>query len=295
MSDSQHIPIPVHAHTPHHTTAPERFDESELTSFVERAGGLVKDAPANDVANSVVVTPGGGVFKTITDAINSISDAGAEKEYVISAGPGTYTEQVILKPWLHLTGVNGGGTIVTWPAPNDAFKKGTIVAAANASVMNMEIISTGTAWGCWMTGVDCGGANPFSIQSCNIALIDMGVQGCNMYGVSVDYNAANSGNSVVYLYYAIIKADATAQNNNPIGVISFGGAFTQAVSSKVIAASPSGWSWGMNSALNSTVIAQGSYISAQQWALVINQPPSVLKAQSCQINGPVGPGVVVTT
>jgi len=297
MSDTQHIHPPVHAPNPRSESdqsGPSRIDERELKSYADKTAALVKAAPVNDVPNAVVVTPGGGVFKTIMAAINSITDAGAQKEYVVTAGPGTYTEQVILKPWIHLAGMNGGGTIVTWPAPMNANQKGTIVAAPNSSVENMEIMSTGTSWGCWMTGVDCAGANPFSIQSCNIALVDNGIEGCNIYGISVDYNGANPGNSVVYTYYTIVKINATAPTQYPIGVMSYGGAFTQLVSSKVIVTSPNNWSWAVNSALNSTVTVQASTISAQQWALVINQPPSVLKAQGCTISGPVGPGVVVT-
>jgi pectin methylesterase-like acyl-CoA thioesterase len=46
------------------------------------------DAPA---INTVKVTPGGATFKTISAAIDSIKDASLKKQYLVAAGPGTYS------------------------------------------------------------------------------------------------------------------------------------------------------------------------------------------------------------
>src|ERR1051325_836518 len=119
---------------------------------------LKESLGAADVAgNSVQVDPGGAVFPTIGAALASITDASQKKQYLLTVGPGTYNEQVTLKPWCYLYGSGQGQTIVAWPPPSDAFSRGTIISASNSSVANMTVTCVGGSWGDWSTAVNVGG------------------------------------------------------------------------------------------------------------------------------------------
>src|SRR5688500_9782433 len=72
-------------------------------------------AAGQQSANTVKVNPGGQTFPTIGAALASITDASIRKQYLITAGPGTYNEQVILKPYVYLHGSGSDQTTVTAP------------------------------------------------------------------------------------------------------------------------------------------------------------------------------------
>ncbi|XP_057778502.1 pectinesterase 1-like [Salvia miltiorrhiza] len=80
-------------------------DKSELESWFDAA---LSDASAASSAPKVIKVraQGGGDFKTVTDAINSIP-AGNKERVVVSIGPGNYTEKISIpsdKPFITLQG-----------------------------------------------------------------------------------------------------------------------------------------------------------------------------------------------
>ena len=70
--------------------------EAALVAFVERL--KLRPPPPNLGAGQVTVTPGGGSFTTITDALTSITDASHTKEYEVFVGPGVYEERGRSRP-----------------------------------------------------------------------------------------------------------------------------------------------------------------------------------------------------
>jgi hypothetical protein len=67
----------------------------------------------------VVVAKSGGDFTTITDALNSITDATFENPYLVWVGPGVYTETVQMKPSVDIEGVgNFASKIVSTGGPS---------------------------------------------------------------------------------------------------------------------------------------------------------------------------------
>lgn len=80
-------------------------------------------APTNSQAcyvgkNGNDSTGNGSIFApylTIGAALSSITDATAAKYYQVVIGPGTYTENVVLKPAITLVGSNGGGSTEAGP------------------------------------------------------------------------------------------------------------------------------------------------------------------------------------
>ena len=120
----------------------------EVPSFVSLVNAAVAAAPqdALQVANTVTVQPGGKTFSTIKAAMDSITDAKLQKQYVVQIGPGTYNEVVVCKPYVFMTGAGVSVTTITAPASASQMDKGTVKAASNAAIQNVSIVSVGNGW-----------------------------------------------------------------------------------------------------------------------------------------------------
>src|SRR6184192_2933752 len=94
--------------------------------------------------NSVQIDPGGATFPTIGAALASITDASQKKQYLLTVGPGTYNEQVTLKPWCYLHGSGQDQTTVIAPPTQDAYARGTIISASNSSISDMTVTCLGS-------------------------------------------------------------------------------------------------------------------------------------------------------
>ena len=76
----------------------------------ETLDGLDSGAFQQKVDHVVVVAKSGGDYTTIQGAIDSIADNGPDSVYLVWVGPGTYSETVTMKPYVH---VQGAGQDVT--------------------------------------------------------------------------------------------------------------------------------------------------------------------------------------
>ncbi len=76
--------------------------QGNSASVAERLGviGGIANMPT-----ILTVAPSGAEFDTIADAIDSISDNSVNKQYVIQLYPGNYPDEIWLKPYVHLVGV----------------------------------------------------------------------------------------------------------------------------------------------------------------------------------------------
>src|SRR5215213_4736099 len=125
MEDNQNPPDPGGENAaPTYASVLSRFGDPQQLSA----------AAAELPANVVKVSPGTATFPTIGAALASIKDASLKKQYLITAGPGTYNEQVILKPYVYLHGAGTDQTIITTaPVSQDNFfNRGTIIGASNS-------------------------------------------------------------------------------------------------------------------------------------------------------------------
>jgi len=99
--------------------------------------------PPLDYENTVIVAKSGGDFDVIQDAIDSITDNATDKRYSVIIYPGTYTENVVMKNYVSLVGldhkstkiISASGTTVTVPPG----------PASDASIINLKIESTPTS------------------------------------------------------------------------------------------------------------------------------------------------------
>ncbi|HEX6679947.1 MAG TPA: hypothetical protein VF063_04815 [Gaiellaceae bacterium] len=242
--------------------------------------------------NSVQVDPGGATFPTIGAALASITDASQKKQYLLTAGPGTYNEQVTLKPWCYLHGSGQDQTTVTWPPPQDAFSRGTIISASNSSISDMTVTCLGGSWGSWNTALNIGGSSPFYAENVLLVTDDQGNAGINSETVSVNWNTNVQGPSQVYLSYATVIANMQNGQSVAVGMI-VNAANAQLTESKVTAKGVGGQSWGVQSNGGAVVNLYNCFAGGQTFALSIPDYSSTLIATNCQVDGPVGQGVQI--
>lgn len=106
------------------------FNDFRFSELIRR--GIVSiqnDEPGADPSviygETVTVAKTGGDYATIQAAVDSITDAAADKPYIVLIYPGVYDEDVRLKDYVSLHGIggtpngviiNGTGTTIEWPA-----------------------------------------------------------------------------------------------------------------------------------------------------------------------------------
>src|SRR5438105_4082645 len=245
-------------------------------------------AAAADVGgNTVSVDPGGATFPTIGAALASITDASQKKQYLLSVGPGTYNEQVTLKPWCFVQGAGRDQTTVTWPPTSQFWQRGTIVGASNSNIGGMTVASLGGSWGMWNTALLVGGCSPFYADDVALLADDQGDAGINGETVAVNWNTATSGPSQVYISYSNVIC--RMENSQSVAVAAaFGGpANVELIETKVVGQGGV-QSYGAQSLNAAVVNLRDCYAEGATWALSIPDGDSTLIATGCQIQGPVG-------
>lgn len=272
-----------------HAANPE-VAAQEVSSFVAVVNETIAAASQNEApqaANSVLVQPGGKTFTTITDALNSITDAKLQKQYVVTVGPGTYNEVVVCKPYVFITGAGVVTTTITAPASSQQWNKGTVKAASNSAIQNMSIVSVGKTFGDWACAVDCVSVVNFDIENCSLQA--NAANGSNLVTLAVDYNSAGGG-SQINVAYSQIAANG-AGNDNVIGILVYAQAFVNVTDSKIVAEfAPT--AWGASASLGSTIQLFGSTVAGTM-SLVLSDSSAHITATDCTLVGPYSPGVVV--
>jgi hypothetical protein len=103
------------------------------------------DDAGPDPQQVVWVAKSGGDFTSVQAALDSITDATADKPYLIRIAPGIYTEQVTLKPFVALEGAGEGKTILRWTgsntSPDDSGESVTVRGANNTELRLLTIES----------------------------------------------------------------------------------------------------------------------------------------------------------
>lgn len=234
-------------------------------------------------ANSVTVSPGGGVFATITDALNSIHDASRGKQYLVSIGPGTYAEQVVCKEWVFLQG-SGLGVTVIQPKV-DPMNPVAVVAASNSALQNLSVWITAAADTPSLTAVLVQGCQGFSIENSEVLANDARHHVGHVYGLVIDYGTSSSG-SIVYISYSVVTANGASGNGSPVGFLADRGAYVQFTSSKLVARGNTSTAFG--GLVYSGCYAMLAYgvIEGDACALANMGPNSSVTAKGCVIVGP---------
>jgi hypothetical protein len=276
--------------------SPERGpDPAEARKQLDAFAADVKKAVSHGTsnrkfgANSVVVEPGGHTFPTIGAALASITDASQKKQYVVSIGPGTYTEVVTCKPWVFLAGAGRGQTIITAASQSsDPSTKGTIRASSHSAIQDSTVQATqGVADG-WVVAVDCQSAVNFDIEDCELIAVDP-TNIWNVTGLALD-DWGGTGSQVNIAYTTI-----TANGGwSPIAINVYYAAYAHGMESKFIAQNGQNPGIGGAAADTSTLLVEDCYVEGTGYSLFKDSNPKTnITANHCQLKGPVGPGVVV--
>ena len=116
------------------------------SAVLAQAGDLFVVVSGRRVGNVVVVAKSGARYKSIQNAIDSITDAAGLNPYLVVVGPGTYAENVELKPYVHLQGAGMDVTIIASDVSNSAFPptQATVTLAESTTVRDLTIWNAGT-------------------------------------------------------------------------------------------------------------------------------------------------------
>jgi hypothetical protein len=90
--------------------------------------------------NVLMVTTSGGLFNSVTAALNSITDNSATNRYLILVGPGTFTEAVTMKPYVD---IQGSGELTTTIVYSDFNNTATLAGASNAELRSLSVLRGG--------------------------------------------------------------------------------------------------------------------------------------------------------
>ncbi|MET0646272.1 MAG: hypothetical protein ABW208_06595 [Pyrinomonadaceae bacterium] len=270
--------------------------EAQADAILSKFGDpqQLKAAAAQLDTNTVKVSPSGATFPTISAALASITDASLRKQYLITAGPGTYNEQVILKPYVYLHGSGTDQTVVTYgPFASDNFlNRGTIVAASNSGVANLTANCLGGTWGAYSTALMAFNCTPFLAGEVVLLCDDQGNAGINIETIAVNSNAPAYGPTMVYFSHSTASANMTSGDSVGQALIADTQARVECMESKLVATGGS-QSFGVNSNGGASVTLDDCYVQGATFALNIPDYTSTLIANNCTIDGPVQNGVQI--
>jgi len=119
-------------------------DQARAATSADLLDDLHASAFQQHYANVVVVAKSGGDFKTITAALESITDASDINRYLVWVAPGIYEEQVIMKPYVDIEGAGELVTRIKWHgASGNTATDGTLLGTANVELRHLTVENTG--------------------------------------------------------------------------------------------------------------------------------------------------------
>ena len=120
-----------------------------VNTALARGGHNPPPAPEpNNLMNVITVSAENGDYESLIEALNSITNAAEENQYVIQIGPGTYdlgNAQIILKPWVKINGAGRSFTVIrgSRASNDDDSEAAMIIGADHAALMRVGIENTG--------------------------------------------------------------------------------------------------------------------------------------------------------
>jgi len=265
-------------------------------SAVDRAPmATASGAPTGLGPNQVEVQPGGTIFKSIKEAIDSITNADQRNRYTIYLGPGTYNERVTMKPWTYIIGRGPEKTIITYHGSylGDP-KEATIVGASNAGLAGVAVKATYEEGVTSCNGICCDAAMNFNIANVSCLVEDHPSRAGSLMGIYNDFSSSSFGAPCdVIISNVDVIAFAAHPKSFATGIWAVSNGKYQVFNSKIsvrgeyvatgIAANPSN---------NNNVTVNRSVVSGQQYCLQ-GISGSTLIANKCSLSGEVGENVVI--
>ena len=264
-------------------------ERQALHRFVRRARmRLSATAPAGP--NQVVVTDGMGKHKTyasITEGMNSITNASASNEYTVSVGSGTYNESVVMKSWVYLMGAGAGQTIINSSVP-------AVKAAPNSSVQLCTIQANGKSSDTYAIAISVLNSPQFMVAGCTIIANDaQGAPGGNILALVVDWPDGSARNSSCFVSDSNIEATEIKGADNVTAVVVATGALLQIESSTLTPSGPNAYGLGGASIDKAALDLGWVNVSGSGYALWCDDSGATCVAKDCKITGAVTPNVKI--
>jgi hypothetical protein len=139
--------------------------------------------------NVVIVSPTGGDFTSIQVALDSITDAGADNPYLVWVGPGVYTEQVHMKPYVDIEGAGIDVTRISYHGSTYA-DQGTVIGANHAELRSLTVENTGGSG--VAVGIFCTSA---TLHLTHLSIVTSGATGT--YGAAIGVYLTSSSDVVM--------------------------------------------------------------------------------------------------
>ena len=285
MPDSKSSP-PSHPRPLDLAAAKKRLDAFVAT--VKRAVSAAREHARPVENNSVVVDRTKKSYPSINAALDSISDASQQKEYVLLIGPGTYAEVVPCKPWVFLSGAGRDQTLITRMTEANAAVPATLTAASHSAVQDCTVrATTGHPFDPPVTAILCQGAFDFDVENCAVIAVSANQQ--PVTGITLDSGDDPSGLHV-NIAYTTVTATGGAK---PIAISAGNGAFGHGTESSFIAEKGSAAGVGGVATSGATLLVEDCIVQGTAYSLLKDAGTSSITANQCKLTGPVGPGVVV--
>jgi len=98
-----------------------------------------------DRLTNILTVGNGGQFTSITEALTSITDNSDTNRYLIKVGPGTFLEQITMKPYVDIEGSGENQTIILYSGsntpPSTDSSSATVIGAMNCEIRFLTIVS----------------------------------------------------------------------------------------------------------------------------------------------------------
>lgn len=121
------------------------------------AGDHTHDFLPKKPANLVVVAPTGGDFANPIDAVNSITDASADRPYLVKVMPGTYELGLATLVMKEFIDIEGSGELTT-RIRGGAAESGVVAGASRAEIRHLTVEAAGAEGN--IVGIFNGSASP---------------------------------------------------------------------------------------------------------------------------------------
>jgi hypothetical protein len=180
---------------------------------VDEIDGLDSTDFQGKYAQTVVVAKSGGDFTSVQSALDSITDASASKHYLVWVGPGTYNEQVQMKPFVDIEGAGELATKIT-ASVGGGFDAGSSVVsgASDAELRHLTAENTGGS-GTYVMAIFNASASP---RLSNVTATASG-------GTDINVGVNNAGSSPTMT--DVTATASGAGGNAAFGVSNSGGSF----------------------------------------------------------------------
>lgn len=250
---------------------------------------------------TVVVEPGGKMFRTIKEANDSITDAGPSNVYMMNCGMGTWEEQVVLKPHVNLTGTLDQSTqepltyIRCQALKEGTAGVGTIVGASNSSISQCLINSYALQAGTNAVAIACDGTDTFTISNCQVQVYNDG--GFTLNGaaaISIDFiGYSQKGTSNVYIEYTNAIINMPNSSDYPVA-LGAGGRAKVTFNQGSLSASGRDHTAGAVAFDTCNVRFNFAKVTGSTWSLLIwGNSAATMTAYKCTLTGPVDPRVKI--